>query len=89
MNTFDWLLPWRARKRILFLERCIPKEPVHLQAELDREKQAHAGTRDRLARLDVEHQKIKVATQALAVWIRAVHRLDDVQPTKEVKNLLK
>lgn len=89
MTFADWLLPWRARKRIRFLEAVIPKESPQIQAQLDHERQAHATTRDRLARLDVEHQKIKVASQALATWIRAVHKLDDVQPTKEVKNLLR
>ena len=89
MTFADWFFPWRARKRILFLERAIPKETPQLQGALDHEKRDHASTRDRLAKLEMEHQKIKVASQALAVWIRAVHRLDDVQPTKEPKNLLK
>lgn len=76
MRIPDWLLPWRAKKRICLLESRVPQDVAKLETALNAERSKHNATREQLSHLEGEHQKTQLAVQALAAWIKEAHRND-------------
>ena len=63
MSLTDWLLPWRARKRILDLENRLAESEAHKEV-----------IRNELMRVGAANERSNMVAQALAVWIKTAHK---------------
>lgn len=66
----DWLLPWRARRRIRTLEAQLKRSQAGHIPEVEALQESNRKLWSQLAAVNLAHQKTKAALQATGNWIR-------------------
>lgn len=85
MNTLDWLLPWRAKRKISELTEYNRQLIRNNSSKVEHEVQALTD-RAEMAEQQLKAEQVKI--RALARWIKVAHRLDSVETEKTIKRVL-